>query len=141
MAGHFGPPTYLTRIVTVSAAQVVPTIPLEPPARVVFVYPAFLYPNLSRLTRSNTEKIALCVIVTTLAQLRILEPTLGKLLMLAVEIIAAKDPELEHLLRRKIGLECRVIKRSQLLGAFIGISSLKSILSNDFHSYSIIYTT
>lgn len=88
------------------AAHIVPTIPLKPAARVVFVNPALFAPHRKRL-RSQDAKVIYFFIAGALCKLGFDEPILRKFgrlfarkrrLGAVAHIHTAKDTEREHLL-------------------------------------------
>src|SRR5215813_4820436 len=87
-----------------AAAHVVAAVPLEPAARIVVVDPALAPPLRQRLARVDAEEVE-CAVALTGRELRADEPALGEFPAAVGHVLAAEDPEAEHLARRELRLE------------------------------------
>ena len=91
-------------IILAAASHVVATVPLKPSARIFPVKPALLSPHRQGLRSIHAEEVQLRI-MSLMAELRLRKPTLRKLLTTVRHILPAKNPKLEHLLRRQLGFE------------------------------------
>lgn len=80
-------------------SEIVPTIPLEPPAWIAVIYPAFALPLLPVLAGVYLKKVFVRIVDVT--ERSTFEPRLRKLTLLSFKIMTTKDTEFEHLLRRE----------------------------------------
>ena len=87
------PPGYLSAVFFAQTPpHVIPAIPLEPPARIFRIYPAFFTPVPERLAGIDLEIIHPGV-VTLGTELRMFKPVLRKFFTAIRHIFAAKYPE------------------------------------------------
>src|SRR5690348_8038690 len=87
-----------------AAAHIVSAVPLEPAARIVWVYPALSSPFRQRLARIDAEIIERAV-APRWCELGARKPACGILLPAIGQVFAAEHAEFEHLSGRQIGLE------------------------------------
>src|SRR5436190_4259314 len=91
-------------VVDASAAVVVATVPLKPPARVFVIDPAFLAPDRQRLRSVYAEEVEFRIAALG-RKLSFLEP-IGREFAHAVRhVLAAENAKREHLFRRQFGPE------------------------------------
>src|SRR5262249_34658406 len=87
-----------------ASAHVVAAVPLKPATRIVGMDPALTLPFRQRLAGVDTEEIA-CAIVSARRKLCTGEPAFGKLAAAIGHVLAAENPEPEHVCRRELRLE------------------------------------
>src|SRR5687767_11756939 len=101
MAGDGAPPPNLARIVGAASAHVVTAIPLEPATRVLRADPAAQPPGRERLRRVDPEQVQPAIAALG-RQLRVREPIGWKFGTAIRQVLAAKDSQAQHLLRRQL---------------------------------------
>jgi hypothetical protein len=112
-----------------SSAHVVSAIPLEPTARVVFVYPTFASPFGQGLAGVNLEEVEHGVLFVG-AQLGAREPFFGEFGLAIGHVFAAEDAEAEHLLWGELGLEVGVEVFAGGFGALVGVVFLHLVVDD-----------
>ncbi len=141
--GHISPSTILTHrsrvsakcfpafdlslVVRMPASHIVPTIPLKPSTRIVFVYPPLRFPIRKRFT-CIYAKIIECCVTLSMTQLCTLKPTRRELPSAISHILAPKHTKSKHFLRRQIRRKIRVKAPPLRLGQLIGISLLHHVV-------------
>lgn len=107
MSAHGDPSSYLPVIIRATTTHIVPTVPLKPPSRIVFIYPTFLAPHREWLASIYTKKVKFRIvrIATLLLKLCFDKPIFGKLFYTISHIYATKNSKREHLFGSQIWLE------------------------------------
>lgn len=102
VAGDGFPALYLSYIILVAPTEIIPTVPLEPPLRVVCMYPSFCLPHGQRLARSDTIIIEFFMLLPVLGQFGVLEPFFRKFRRCALKITSTKNTKFKHLCWSKV---------------------------------------
>ena len=132
VSAHRLPPTDLSPVfVEHSATHVITAIPLEPPARIIWMDPSLLAPDQQGLACLNAEKIELAV-ASARRELGTDEPAFWKLAAGIGHIPAAEHAEPKHLLRRQIGAKVRIEVPSGRLTQNIGVTALHLVIHCDY---------
>jgi len=125
------PPAFdLAFVVERATSHMIPAVPLEPPARIVGINPAFFSPHGEWLRRVDLEKVEFRVVAFG-AELRVAEPGAGKLIPAVRHVLAAENAEPEHFRRRKLGLEPLVEVPPNRLRAVVDEPALHAISDDD----------
>ncbi len=126
---HLTPTFYLALIFFRNTSSfIVATVPLKPAPRIMlFVDPTFLKP-IGKWFGGVYFKVIKLRIVTFGTELGSLKPRFGKLFFAVVEILAAKDPKLEHLWWGKVWFEGGIKIFPRFLGKFVAIVFLHRIV-------------
>jgi hypothetical protein len=98
MAAHVFPTPYLTMIVFVASTQKVPTVPLEPAPRIIFVNPSPFSPICEWFGGFHAKKIKRRI-ASFGAQLCFPEPALWKLISAICHVVTAENTHFKHLTR------------------------------------------
>ena len=112
-----------------SAAEVITAIPLEPAARIVLVYPSLTAPFRQGLAGIDA-KIVEGTILSRWRKFGLLEPGPGKFLLGIRHVLAAKHPELQHLLGRQFWLEIGSEFSAHWRRQLVTISLLHAVIHN-----------
>lgn len=98
MAAHSLPAFYLSRIIRMSAAHVVPAVPLEPSAWIVRMDPSFHLPHRKRLRRVHAKVVQLLQVLfcTHGRKLRTFEPRLRKFVRAVTHVDASEYAKGKH---------------------------------------------
>ncbi len=116
-----------------ASSHVVATVPLEPPAWVLLVYPSVLTPHREGLTCIDAEVIELGIVLIAvfLLELRFCKPLFGKLFRTIAHVHSAKDSKREHLFGREVRLETRIKVLSCRLAERVAIPLLHFVVYNN----------
>ena len=134
VATHRAPAFDLSEIVVVSPPGIVTAIPLEPPARIVRVNPAFLSPHLEWLRRAHAEIIQRRL-MAFLRNLRALEPAHRKFLPAIGQVFPAKHAKLKHLFRSQLRRESQPEFAPHRLRAVIPVPFLHPVIDLNAHRF------
>jgi hypothetical protein len=116
-----------------AATHVVATIPLEPAAWIVEMYPAFVPPDRQGLTSIDSEIIKRWI-GTGRRQSRVRKPARGKFVAAISHVLSAEDAEGEHLFRRQFGAKLRIEIAPRRRGERISVAPLHLVVYGyDFH--------
>lgn len=127
---HGFPAFDLPFIVLAAAAHVIAAVPLEPPARILFVDPTFFAPDSKRLRGVYAEVVELGVVPLG-AQFGVIEPVGRELLCAIGHVLAAEDAEFEHLFRRELRLELGMKVLAHRLRAVVNVLALHFVADDD----------
>ncbi len=112
-----------------AAAHIIPTIPLEPAARIVFVYPALFLPYIKRLTGIDPEEVQFRVMAQR-TQFCLGEPVRRKFRCAVGHVFPSEYAKREHLLRAQLWLELGVKILSHGFHELIRIASLHPVIDS-----------
>ena len=132
MASHSVPTAYLTCVFFWQAsAHVVPAVPLEPAARIVFVNPALSAPLGQRLRGVDFEKVEFRV-ARAFGELCAPKPRSRKFFRAVTHIDAAKDAGVEHLAWCEFGFKIRSKSPADRRGQLVRIPFLHAVVHCHF---------
>jgi len=137
VAANGAPTTDLTQVIFAAAPAIISAIPLEPPARVVGMNPAFASPFRQRL-RCVHAKIIQRGARPIRREPRAFEPARRKFFPTIGHVFPAKDAECEHLLRRQLGRETRAKSATHRFCAGIDVAILHFVVHLHAHRFHLI---
>ena len=123
----------LPTIVGGPAAHVIPTVPLEPPARILRANPPAEPPGRQRLGRVHAKVIESCL-AAACGQPRASEPGSWKFRATVGQVFPAEHPEPEHLPWRELRREFRREVPAGRLGQVIHVTVLHAVVDDHFLS-------
>lgn len=137
MPGKRFPAFDLSFVLTVveSATPIVPAVPLEPPARIVFVYPSFFDPLRKGLTRMDLKEIYVRI-RRVFGELCRSKPTARKLIYAIAHVYAIEHSEGEHFFRSELWFEFGIKMFARRLGEFVRVPALHSVVDGDASAHA-----